>query len=144
MKKILLPLFLIATSMTIIRLSAYCTYNKSNEKIYINIYKKRPGMFTRTQAYHTLNPGGKKCWNWKEIDKKNRKREYYWIASSKRQLGEGYFPIGSAIVFKGYDTSGRAIFNIHFGPNPKSMPLWNYRESPWNHRSQPWKTYKRK
>jgi len=41
MKKILLPLFLIATSMGITRLSAYCVYNYFNEKIYIDIYSKK-------------------------------------------------------------------------------------------------------
>ena len=138
MKKIILSLFLIATSMGVTRLSAYCVYNYSNEKIYVNIYKKWPGMFSRTQAYYELKPDGKKCWNWREIDRKNRKREYYWIASSNRNLGKGYFPIGGAIVFEGYER-GKAKFNIYY-----DSKLWKYKESPWNHKKQPWETYRKR
>jgi len=139
MKKILLPLFFIATSMGVTKLSAYCVYNRSKQKIYISTYKKWPGMFTRTQGYHPLKPDSKKCWNWKKIDKKNRKKEWYWVASSNRQLGEGYFPIGGAIVFLGYDKNGQAKFSIHY-----DGPAWEYRKSPWNHKKRPWKTYKKR
>ena len=152
MKKILLSLFLIVTSIEVSKLNAYCVYNRSQtDKLEIQIFPSKKASQNAPlfgiKARHKLKPnGGKACWNWKKIDPKNRKKVWYWVAYKRQpkfRIGEGYFPIGSAIVFKEYDASGKAIFNIHFGPNPKSMPLWNYRESPWNYRSQPWKTYKR-
>ena len=104
-----------------------------------------------------LKPGGRGCWNWKEIakskDPNKRTKEWYWVAykGGKKirtiwtdKLGEGYFPIGGAIAFKGYDQNARAMFQVFFDKkSSKNMPPWKYRESPWNHRSQPWKNYKR-
>ncbi|HEB41627.1 MAG TPA: hypothetical protein ENI08_01235 [Candidatus Dependentiae bacterium] len=141
MKKILLLLFLIVTSMTIIRLSAYCVYNKSNQEIYITIYSKKPQLLSpgREKSYKKLKPDSRTCWHWRDIDRKNREKEWYWVASSKGLLGEGYFPIGGAIVFRGYKKNGQANFTIHY-----DGPLWKYKESPWKHKEQPWKTYKRK
>jgi len=153
MKKILIPLFLIVTSMGIMKLSAYCVYNYSNdEKITIKIYPSKEtsgvGSLAFRKANHVLSPkGDKACLNWKEIDSNNRKKELYWIAYKggkqlraiwTRKLGEGCFPIGGAILFFGYDKDARADFEIHFD-NKK----WKYHRSPWNHKSRPWETYKR-
>ena len=155
MKKILLSLFLIVTSMQVSKLSAYCVYNHSNdETIVIYVYpskdaSKKAALFKR-KAKHELPPKyGKRCWNWKEISK-NRKKEWYWVAYKGRgqwynmrtmwtdKLGEGYFPIGGAVSFRGYDEDAKAIFKIFY--DKKS---WEYKKSPWNHKSKPWKTYKR-
>ena len=153
MKKILLPLFLIATAVGTVRLSAYCVYNwSSKERIIIQIYSGIAGFelasdFNR-RANYVLSPGGgKACWNWKDIDKNNRKKEWYWVAYdpgrktiNKRAgiVGKGYFPIGGTITFAGYDSNYKAKFRINYGGK-----TWRYWESPWNHKSQPWKTFKR-
>jgi len=103
MKKILLLLLLIAASVRIIRLSAYCTYNHSNdESIRIRIYKVKNKKTYRPEATHVLlHKGDKACWNWKKIDSNNREKEMGWRAYtlSGKDLGEGYFPIGGAILF---------------------------------------------
>lgn len=172
MKKVLLLLLLITTIMKITKLSAYCFHNWSNEEtISIQIYESKLSFIFYKQemlnplfpsvnlkAHHLLQPkGGIGCWNWKSIDKNNRKKEYYWVAykgntqlgkivtlyGTATILGEGRFPIGGAINFSGYDENARAKFDIYFGPNPKSMPPWKYWKSPWKHKSKPWKTYKR-
>ena len=148
MKKILLSLFLIVASMQVSNLSAYCTYNRSkNEKIIMKIYPSKSKseispLFNR-KARHVLKPGGEGCWNWKKIDPKNRKKEWYWVAFVEREtesgfdvispIGEGYFPIGGAIVFKGFNENARAKFNIYY-----DSKTWKYRKSPWNHKSRPW------
>ena len=146
MKKILLPLFLIATSMGITKLSAYCVYNWSNKKeisvlIYKNPSKSKSNYKSDAEAAYVLSPkGGKGCWHWKSIDKNNRKKLWYWVAYTKSliKLGEGYFPIGGTITFAGYDKNARAKFIINYDGKP-----WRYWESPWNHKSRPWKTFKR-
>jgi len=153
MKKILLLLLLIAASVRIIRLSAYCTYNYSNDgsitiQIYANKEYSKESPYAHREAKHVLSPkNGKSCWNWQSIDPNNRKKEWYWVAfkggTQLREkwidkLGEGYFPIGGAILFFGYDKDDGADFEIHFD-NKK----WKYQKSPWNHISRPWKTYKR-
>jgi len=157
MKKILLPLLFIATSMGITRLSAYCFFNKSNETITVLIYpskkKSQIAPLFHKKAGYVLKPGRRGCWGWKDIDRKNRNKEWYWVAykGGKKirtvwtdKLGEGYFPIGAGIYFRGYQPSGRAIFDIYFHKErSKKMPPWEWKESPWNHRSQPWRTYKR-
>jgi len=149
MKKILLPLFLISASMVTIKIGAYCAYNHSNdEPITIKVFsiKKDKKLFPR--ATYRLQPKGDKvCRNWKSIDKNNRKKEWFWRAynGDKRtiniwtdRIGEGYFPIGGAILFMGYDEDARAKFDIYYDGKP-----WEYEKSPWNHRSRPWKTNKR-
>ena len=143
MKKILLPLFLIATSMGVTRLSAYCFYNKSKQKIYVTIFSKKPiAFFTpgREKSSKKVNPGRRTCWNWKEIAKKyggNRTKLWYWVATSNRILGRGYFPIGGAVFFQGYK-SGRAKFSITYDNKP-----WKYQGPPWNRPKRPWETFKR-
>lgn len=152
MKKILSLLFLISTSMGVTRLSAYCIYNRSkNETIRMDIYPKKPpirGMRLTMKSERYIKPGGKTCWNWAEIakskDPKKRQKEWYWIATGLRNYGRGYFPIGGAIVFYGYDQNGQAKFQVYFHKErSKKMPPWKYQESPWNHKEQPWETYKR-
>ena len=153
MKKILLSLFLIATSMETARLSAYCVYNWSeNEKITIVVFPSKLEWYhpfsIHSEAVHRLEPGGsRRCKNWKTIDKKNRKRKWYWIAykGTKRiksrfdkKLGKGYFPIGGTITFAGYDKSDKAQFKIKYDGKP-----WRHWESPWNYELPPWQTYKR-
>ena len=97
------------------------------------------------RAQHTLKPGNKGCWNWKSIDKKNRAKEWYWVAFEgghkwvgAKRLGEGCFPIGSAIYFSGWMTPENR-FDIYYRGKP-----WKYWKSPWNHKKKPWKTYKYK
>jgi len=47
MKKILLLLFLIAATMGVTKLSAYCFYNRSkDEKVTIVVYPSKPECFT--------------------------------------------------------------------------------------------------
>jgi len=145
MKKILLSLFLIATSMETVQLSAYCFYNHSKDQtITILIFPKTSFLQVLTDK-HVLSPGDKGCWNWKKIDK-NRETEWRWKAkkgSSKfgDLLGEGYFPIGGTIHFEG-EVGGTVFkgFNIYYDGKP-----WKYWESPWNwpRGETPWKTYKR-
>ena len=155
MQKILLFLSFVIASMGMVRLNAYCFHNRSdNQKITVHTYSSKikskiSPLFLKTDK-ELLPKGGKTCWNWKDIDKKNRKKEWYWIAFKIHEtketliwkLGEGYFPIGGNVSFLGYDKNGKSKFNIYFGPDSKSMPPWEYRKSPWNHKSQPWKTYK--
>ena len=138
MKKIILSLFLIATSMTISRLSAYCIYNHSkDETISIFIYPSKAKsniapLFHKKSSYVLKPNGSPGCWNWKEIGGSRNKQWYFKAYKGGKKLrtiwtdklGKGYFPIGSAVVFTGYDGSGRAIFNIHFGPDSESMPVW--------------------
>ena len=150
MKKILLSLFLITTSMETIQLSAYCVYNWSNnEPITIKIYKAAENPVTNSKTYgikatYKLQPrGGKRCRNWKDIDKNNRKKQWAWKAytqSGSYKLGEGFFPIGGTIVFGGYDENARAKFELNYDGKP-----WKYHESPWNwpRSIKPWKTYRR-
>ena len=152
MKKTLLSLFLITISMGIIKLNAYCFYNWSNkETITVFIYKsllESRGLPKLTKkASYVLSPkGGKRCWNWKSIGGK-RTKLWWWIAfkGGKKvrtlftaKLGERPFPIGSAVVFAGYDENAMAEFKINYDGKP-----WRYWESPWKHESQPWKTFKR-
>ena len=155
MKKILLPLSLIATSMGITKLSAYCVYNYSNEeKINLQIYSSKKkseigGLFNRKANYDLSPRGGKRCRNWKDFDKNNRKKQWYCVAFkgnwklrhryADSLLGEGYFPIGGAIVFAGYDENAKAKLEIYYDSKP-----WKWNKSPWNHKSQPWKTFKRR
>ena len=132
--------------MTTTRLSAYCFHNWSkNENIIIQIYADKTAKWAGfDKATYKLSPkGGKSCRNWKIIDKNNRKKQWRWVAYTKnynRKLGEGRFPIGGAVYFSGYDEDGYAKFSIYFGPDPKSMPAWEYWKSPWNHKSPPWET----
>jgi len=156
MKKILISLFLIAASMGITQLSAYCVYNWSKDKsITIKILAVKNGETRGIKASHDLPPsGGKRCWNWKEIDKNNREKQWAWkayIQSSGIQLGggilpiggeklgEGYFPIGGTIHFEG-EVGGTVFegFNIYYDGKP-----WEYWKSPWNWPpgERPWKTY---
>ena len=147
MKKILLPLFLIATSMKTTRLSAYCFYNYSkNKTIYVYTYESkqplRPKTLSPYKARHELSPkDGKGCWNWKSIDKNDQKKLWYWVAYSKslRKLGQGYFPIGGAVYYSGW-TTRKGMFEIYYNGKP-----WEYWKSPWNwpQSEKPWKTYKR-
>jgi len=148
MKKILLPLFLIATSMGTIRLSAYCFYNWSKSTpitVVIHANKIESQYFhiiAVSKAFYKLSPGGgKACRNWKNIDKTDRKKEWYWHATNIHgyKLGSGYFPIGGVVVFAGYDENDRAKFKINYDGKP-----WKYWESPWKHESLPWETSKRK
>jgi len=93
------------------------------------------------KTWYDLSPKGKGCWNWKEIDKKNPKKEWYWVAYTKsfKELGEGYFPIKSAVHLDGeVGTTVFKGFNIYVDGKP-----WKWRKPPWNHKSKPWKTYKR-
>jgi len=149
-KKILLPLFFIATSIGITQLSAYCFYNNSKDKtISLFVFSKKlalkHGGFLAKRALYNIKPGQKYCRNWKDIDKKNRAKEWYWVAykgSSKgriitlstKRLGEGYFPIGGAVYFSGWY---KDAFSISYDGKE-----WEYWKSPWKHKKQPWKTHK--
>jgi len=153
MKKVLLPLFLISASMGIIRLNAYCFYNHSNDEtitvmLYTSKGKSEIAPIFNRKAHYVLSPkGNKACRNWRSVDKKDRKKEWYWEAFKggkkvrfiwTKTLGEGYFPIGGSVLFMGYDANGRAKFDIYYDGKP-----WEYTKPPWNHRSRPWKTNKR-
>jgi len=151
MKKILLLLFFIATNMETIQLNAYCFYNYSKDKT-ITIYtypskkKSQKSAFYYKKAQHELKPGGsKRCRNWKTIDKKDRKKTWYWVAYEggqkfirikplSKKLGEGYFPIGGAVYYSGWY---KDEFSISYDGKE-----WEYWKSPWKHKEQPWKTYK--
>jgi len=145
MKKVLLLLFFIATNMETLRLDAYCFYNHSdNQTITIHTYKsKRWSKFApnvNSEAIYELKPGSsKRCRNWKDIDKKNRTKEWYWTAykgDKKRitpftkKLGEGYFPIGGAVYYSGWY---KDAFGISYDGKE-----WEYWKSPWNHKKRPW------
>jgi len=148
MKKILLPLFLLTTSMGITKLSAYCFYNRADGgRITFKIYTNSALTFKKNT--HTLRPkGNRACWNWKEIDEHNRRKEWFWVATkggnsivdrwNPYKIGSGWFPIGGAVVFKGYDENDRAIFKIYY-----KSKTWKWRRSPWNHRRRPWTGLKR-
>lgn len=112
------------------KLNAYCVYNySSNDKIWMQIFpsKEKANLGPRlgVKAEHVLAPnGGKACWNWKEIDAKNRKKEWYWKAYNtniifawSKPIAEGYFPIGGAVAFEGYK-NGRAMFSTYFDGKP--------------------------
>ena len=110
MKKILLSLFLIATSMGTARLSAYCIYNWSSDRsITIKLYAVAKNPVTNKKKYgrqatYKLKPnGGYACRHWTDIDKNNRKKQWGWEAytQSGSKLGEGFFPIGGTITFAG-------------------------------------------
>jgi len=163
MKKILLLLFFIATSTGITRLSAYCFYNYSKDKtITIYVFKTKtdktlsivghaslialnpmtaliPGYFG-SKAKYVLKPGSKRCRNWKNIDKKNQKRQWYWVAfkgTGRKHIGassmaQGLFPIGGAVYYSGWY---KDEFSISYGGKE-----WEYWKSPWNHKVQPWLT----
>ncbi len=134
MKKILLILFTIASSMGVRQLNAYCFYNYSNDpksgngptSIIVEIYESKKasllGTYT-TKAAYKLAPGQKRCWNWKEIDPKNRKKEWYWKAWQapmyvrlQKVLGEGKLPIGGAVAFWG--TQANPKFQVYFDGKP--------------------------
>ena len=132
MKKVLLSLFFIATSMGITKLSAYCTYNWSkNDTITIFIYSKRGpiGVLFTQKTRHVLKPGGKPgCWNWKEIDKKNKNKQWFFRAYKGNRtaaqgalafgvIASGNFPIGGAILFEGYDRYRKPIISIYYDGN---------------------------
>ena len=84
MKKILLPLFLITTSMGVTPLNAYCTRNRSDETITMFIYpskkKSQIAPLFHKKAEYVLRPGASACRNWKDVDKNNRNKEWYWVA----------------------------------------------------------------
>jgi len=159
MKKIL-TITLLITSIGINQLNAYCIHNRSkNDKLRIAILKKRPKWSSfgkldthNIKAEHNISPGKKACWNWKSMGGKRTDLWYWVILSDKKRflptpqgipivyyqtVASGKFPIGSAIVFYGY-TNNRPRINIHFGPNPTSMPLWQYKKAPWHLSKQPW------
>jgi hypothetical protein len=141
-KKIIFFLLVIVNA-GISKLNAYCIYNKSNQKIYATVYSGRPMFGVPNQkAYYELKPGQKGCWNWKEIDSKNRNKEYYFFLTTKTRIAEGYFPIGGAVVFLGYKNN-RADVTVYFGPDPNNMGPWQYQTLPWKHTTPPWKTYNR-
>jgi len=146
MKKILLFLFFTAASMGITQLSAYCFYNHSKtKKITIRTFSITKKGNLIPKATYKLRPGGSsRCRNWKDIDKKNRKKEWYWKAysgfkavipwytlSERKRFGEGYFPIGGAVYFSGWY---KGKFGISYDGKE-----WEYRKPPWNHRSKPWR-----
>jgi len=85
-----------------------------------------------------LKPGGSsRCRNWKDIDKKNRTKEWYWVAHKghvsswalkpSKQLEKGYFPIGGAVYFSGW-------YKDEFGIS--------YDGKEWEWWKKPWKTNK--
>ncbi len=144
MKKIILSLFLIATSMTISRLSAYCISNKSKETINIKVYSSAAKQVEKTN--HKITPGNKECLSWKKLAS-DRKKEFYWVATSKNWVGEGYFPIGGQITFGpspekfGVQGSGYGIGFLF----PDGIYPWPYTHSPWNRprAPKPWQFKKR-
>ena len=160
MKKILATT-LFVTVMGINQLNAYCIYNRSKkDKFRIAIFNKRPKwssygkLLTQNhKAEYNIKPGKKTCRNWKNIGGKRTKIWWWIILSSEKKIiptswgmpivyrktiASGQFPIGSAIVFHGYDASNKPKINIHFGPNPASMPPWQYKQAPWHLSKQPW------
>ena len=127
--------------MEIPQLNAYCVFNYSDKPITIEIYKAAENpvidksMLSR-QATYNLQPGDRRCRDWKNIDKNNRKKQWGWKAYTRSgsKLGEGFFPIGGVIEFSEYDK-----FEIKYLGKP-----WEYKKSPWNWPDTeiPWKTYK--
>jgi len=147
MKKILLLLFFIATNMGTIRLYAYCFYNYSDYKITIFLFSGTTGLFGGDPGFkvarYVLKPGDKRCRNWTTIDKKNRKKQWYWEAYKgdrkirfvwSEGLGAGLFPIGGAVYYSGWY---KDEFSISY--DGKEWEWWKF---PWKHKKQPWKTNK--
>lgn len=152
MRKILITLLFVVCIVKISQLNAYCIYNRSNEDtitVYAGLSKKlAEAPLLRRKSRHILRPGEKGCWNWKDLaEVANRAETWYWIAFRGKEitpglgdkLGEGYFPVGGAIVFSGYDENARAQFKIYYDKQP-----WQYDQQPWDWTTgRPWKTYKR-
>jgi len=133
-KKILLLLFFIATNMGIIQLSAYCFYNHSSTKtITMKIFSiTKKGNLIPKATYKLRPEGSSRCRNWKIIDKKNPKKQWFWKAySGDKRFGEGFFPISSAIYFSGWY---KDAFSVSYDGKE-----WEYWKSPWNHQIRPWK-----
>jgi hypothetical protein len=133
MKKVLLSLLLFFIVLPITRINAYCVYNFSpnkNDIITVFTYKNRGlvGVLFTGEARHEVvpeadsrNPQAQQCWNWKEIDSKNRNKEWFFRAYKGRKkegktqfdvIATGNFPIGGSIVFYGYDY-GKPKFKIY-------------------------------
>lgn len=164
MKKLLITA-LLATNIGINQLNAYCMHNRSkNNKFRIVIFKEHPKwssygkLSTRnSKAEYSINPGKKACWNWKNMGSKRTKLWWWVLLSNKKRMiptawgvpivywktaASGQFPIGSAIVFYGYDANNKPKIKIHFGPNSASMPSWQYKQAPWHLSKQPWEYFK--